>query len=76
MIESEPKPIHFEKKFGGFSSHIEKKGNRIFYIRSIELRKHYFSVKEYPGLKDFMDHISAFDKHMIVLNRRKMATAG
>lgn len=75
-IESLPRPVHYEKKFGGFSSHIEKTGDRILYIRSIELRKHYFSAKQYPELKDFMKHISTFDKHMIVLNRRKVASDG
>lgn len=72
-VESEPKPIHFEKKFGGFSSHIEKDGNRVLYIRTLQLRKHYYSVKEYPELKDFMEHLSTFDKHMLVLNKRKVA---
>ncbi len=76
VIESEPKPVVFEKKFGGFSAHIEKDGNRILYIRTIQLRKHYFSVDEYPGLKDFMEQISSFDKHVLVLNRRKVAAAG
>lgn len=75
-VTSDPKNMVRKLPDGGFSAHIEKEGNKILYIRTMQLRKHYFSVDEYPGLKDFMEQMSSFDKHVLVLDRRKVAAAG
>lgn len=57
--------------FGTYSAEVKIEGNRIIYVRRIEIRSGRYPAKDYPALEEFFNQIYKSDRNKVVLVKKE-----
>jgi Domain of Unknown Function with PDB structure (DUF3857) len=74
--ESIPKDVTINSKFGKYNSHIDLKGNIIYYYRNMEYFSGRFPAREYAELVSFYESIYKADRNKVVLVKNEEPKKG
>lgn len=75
-LESVPKTVELNTKFGKYRASIKIDGNKILYKRAYEHFRGRFPAKDYPELVDFYNAIYKADRNRVVLVKKETEKKG
>lgn len=71
ILENKPQDYSFENQFGKYQMKVTVEGNKISYIRRVEMNRGRYPKEEYPALIEFFKNVVKADKQKIVLVQKE-----
>lgn len=64
-------PVELTSPFGSYAAKVTVEGNRLLYVRRLEMKAGRFPAKDYPELEAFFNQIYKSDRNRVVLVKKE-----